>query len=365
LSCKLAELLLGLGVLWVAAGADCRQRLSRYSAPPPVLSAAPTLEEIVQVVHHNTARVQTLSTGSATLSGSGFPSLRANLALEQTRRVRLQASHSISGLEFDLGSNDEEIWMWLRRSEPPAMYLCRHEHLPASPMRHVLPIDAEQLVEAFGLLRFDTGATHEGPYRVGAGRLQIRSQMDRPEGRLTRVTVIDERMGWVLEQHLYDAAGRHLATVRANRHQVDPASGATLPRHVEFQWPAANLSLALRLDALVVNQPIRADLWNRPSYPNYPIVDLADPNRTARQGMPTASAAAGAGSEPARWSATPPGARPEQAAPGTPSRPIVLPEQAGPATPIPLERFEALLPHASDPRASPYGQATPPRSGLR
>ncbi len=264
-------------LLAVCGGAQCPQQIWRQQPTVlPILSPAPTRDEIIRTVNRNTDQVRSLSTNSATLDGPGFPSLRASLFVERPGRFRISASHVVTGKELDLGSNDELFWMWIRRSQPPAMYFCRHDRFAGSRMQRMIPLRPEQIVEAFGLIRFDPDGSHEGPFPSGPDRLQMRSVIEGASGPMTRIVVVDAKMGWPLEQHLYDQSGKYLATVRASGHRLDPASGAYLPHNIEMQWPQAQLSLSINVRHYRVNQPIPPEVWTKPEEPGFRNVDLAN-----------------------------------------------------------------------------------------
>jgi hypothetical protein len=178
-----------------------------------------------------------------------------------------------------LGSNEELFWVWIRRNQPPAMFFCRHDQFPYSNARQVMPIEPDWIIEALGLTRLDPAVPHQGPFPLGNGRLEIRSVRPGPGGDLTKITVVDEARGVVLEQHLYDARGQRLATALTSRHLADPASGAILPRSVEIQWPPAQLTMRLDIASLRINalSPDSQALWVKPEYQGYPNIDLADP----------------------------------------------------------------------------------------
>jgi hypothetical protein len=302
-------------LFFVASGANCNHALWRHpNLPPAALSTAPTLDEIIGVVNRNTRLVQTLASSQATIGGSGFPTLRAHLAIEKPRRFRLRATHALTGPEIDLGSNHEVFWLWLRRSQPPAMYFCGHDQFAGSAMRRLIPVQPEQIVEAFGLVTLDPQATHQGPEPAQGGRLRLTSTTQGPEGPLTRVTIVDERMGWVLEQHLYDASSRHLATVKTSRHRQDPRSGAYLPRTIEMYWPIAQISFTIDIDRYQVNELVSPELWVKPEEPGYPNINLANPSVAATMGGPAAPSAA-----PLRPAPTTAGALPDQSASARPS----------------------------------------------
>ncbi len=268
--------------LFATSGAMCQQWTRQYTQPR-TLPVSATLVQIETVVNDNANRVQSLQSTKATLSVSGAPtSLRANVAMEPPRRLRLTADAPFGGRELDLGSNDEIFWLWLKRSQPPALFVCRHDQFAMSNARQIMPVEPDWLVEAVGLPRFDTSQPLDGPTPVGSGRLQIRSHRPSVLGDMTKVTIIDAWDGTVVEQHLYDPQGHLLATALTSRYKRDPASGAALPRSIDIQWPTTQPPISLHLEVTdwLVNvvTPDHVAKWAKPEYPGYPEVNLADPN---------------------------------------------------------------------------------------
>ena len=246
--------------------------------PPRVLPIGATLDDVIRVVNDNTARVQSLYSTEASISVPLTPSLRANLAWERPRRLRLRAETSLAGPELDVGSNDQLFWFWVKRMEPPAVLYCRHEQYQQSAAPRMLPVQPDWIPEAIGLVTFEPGAQHSGPYPTREGQLEIRTVRSGPAGAQTKVTVIDAASAWVLQQHLYDERGQLIASSITSQHQSDPASGATLPRRVEIQVPAHRFSMRLDLRSLQINTPgSNAALYELPAYQNANLIDMADP----------------------------------------------------------------------------------------
>jgi len=312
-----------LVTLFAASGANCNQWVRSYSQPRTLPEAA-TLDQIVGRINSNAAKVQSLEANSATVS-TGALSVRANIALQTPRRLRLVASGPLaSGPVLDLGSNDELFWLWTKQNQQPALFFCRHDQYAMSNARQIMPVEPSWLLEAIGLVHIDTSQPIEGPWSVGRERVQIRSRQASMLGDLSKVTVVNAWDGTVLEQHLYDPQGQLLATARNARYQHDPVSGAALPRATDLQFPTAQISLHLDVTDWRVNTiaPDNLTLWTKPVYPGYPDVDLADPNlRFAIPGAP-----------PPASGAAPPGAGVPPAAAGiSPSAPV-------PAAGLPLPR---------------------------
>jgi hypothetical protein len=237
------------------------------------------LEDVARVVNANSARIQQVQVTNATLTVDGMPSLQASFALERPRRFRLTADTNFTGREIDLGSNDQLYWIWIKRDHQRAIYFGRHDEYYRSGGRSILPVPPTWLIEALGVIEFDLTGEHEGPYRREAGRLEIHSRIATPTGELVKIIVIDDRHGWVLEQHVYDASypDQILASATASDFNYYPAQGVSLPRHVEIRLPPASLSFAMRIDQHVINH-LYSDpeqLWTLPDIPGYDMVDLA------------------------------------------------------------------------------------------
>lgn len=264
----------------------------RPSGPkPPMLPQSPTLEELIDRVNRNSARIGAFYTNRAILSIEGFPSLRADIAYQYGRRFRLRAHNLIGSTEVDLGSNDELFWVWIKRNQPPAVFFARHDQFANSPVQQSVPIDPQWLVEALGVVRFDPAVEHKGPVPSPGGRFEVRSFIHSPSGEMTKITVIDIH-GWVLEQHLYNAQGKLLASAIASNHAFDPVSGISLPRNIEIRWPSSSRTLSITLNELHLNQldDNSTALWEMPKIPTQYIDMTHPPKAQTRRSQPTVQA---------------------------------------------------------------------------
>ncbi|MDY0167200.1 MAG: hypothetical protein RBS80_11695 [Thermoguttaceae bacterium] len=272
-------LLVFLG-LFASLGASCHNMVHRLGQPAVrVLPPTASLEQVIETVNRNSGGIHAFSSMEASISSPGMPTLRANLAYHRPQRFRLRAQTAMTGAEVDLGSNDELFWFWIRRSEPPAVYFCRHEQLATSQARHALPFDPSWLIEALGVVEFDPALPHQGPYPLPGDRFEVRTVRETPQGPVTKSTVIDAASGWVVEQHLYDAAGQRMASAVAEQHRRDPLTNLVLPRVVKIESPQAQFSMRINLGNVQINRLSGnpAELWSMPRYPGAAVVDLGAP----------------------------------------------------------------------------------------
>lgn len=275
-------------LLVAASGAQCHRPNYANNAAygPRVLTQNPTLGDVMQAVNDNSAKIRSLYTTDATLTVPDAPSLRTSLAVERPRRLRMRAETAITGAELDLGSNDERFWFWIRRNVPPTIYFCRHDQFATGAAGQFVPIEPQWLIDAVCSPSFDPALQHSPPQRNANGRLEIRTLLPTAAGTMTKVTVVDDSRGWVLEQHLYDERGALTAVAMLNRHARDPGSGAVVPQEIEIRSPATQFSLKFEVRQWIVNS-IPADptqLFTMPTVSGWNVVDLGNPNpRTVPQ----------------------------------------------------------------------------------
>ncbi len=280
---RVARGLLLLLLVFSGSGATCNRALRNPFAAvgppaPEVLQPGASLEQITAAVNQNTSRVLSYSTNNASITVPGMPSiplLRGNIAAQRPNRFRMQASTSLTGPEVDVGSGDQAFWLWVRRNNPPALYFSRHDQFVGSAAQQAMPVQPQWLLSALGLVEFKPTDYHEGPLPHGNGTLELRSVMQTETGTQTKITVIDARRAWVLEQHLYDSHGTRLASAVARSHRYYPQHGVSLPGQVEIRLPSAQLEMSIDVGTLQLNQLAEnPQLWSMPVLSGYPQIDL-------------------------------------------------------------------------------------------
>jgi hypothetical protein len=251
---------------------------------PMAFQGPPSLEQIAQ--HINSNPVKTLEAERARISLDGLPTLTARLAIERPRNLRFRVETGLTGPELDVGSNPEMFWMWAKRNE--AVFYARHDQFAGSNARQLVPIQPEFITEALGLMYFDPAGKHEGPFDRGNHRLELRSKILAPDGELTRVMIVNNVYGWILEQHLYDPSGQLIASAKTSNHRHYPVEGASLPHKIEIQLPPAQLAFTLDVSQYRINalSSSAEQLFTMPKFEGAQMVDVADPNFQPPQPTP-------------------------------------------------------------------------------
>jgi hypothetical protein len=306
LFCSSAWLWLVLVVI-CGSGATCQRPMlvnpfgPAGPAAPQVLAPGASRDQIVAAVNQNSAKIHSISVTGASITipdMMGLPILSGNIAAERPGRFRLTAGTAITGQEIDLGSNDELFWMWVRRNQPPAVYICRHDQFANSAIRQMMPIEPSWLLAALGIVNLDSAQVFDGPVPHGDGKVELRSLLPSAAGTLHRVTLIDAERAWVVEQHVYDpTTNTLLASAVAESHRYYPLEQVSLPDRITIRLPSAKLALTIALGTVQINQIAgdRQQLWTLPAFDGYPQHDLGGaPASMPVPGRPAAHSTLGA-----------------------------------------------------------------------
>jgi hypothetical protein len=256
-----------------------------------------TLEDVIAAVNANTARVYTYSASGATIRPPNMPiALSGGILLERPSRFRVYAGTAVTGPEIDFGTNEELLWMWMRLSETPGVYVWRRDQFARSQAQQMMPIDPDWLPSALGLVEFEPHGQHQMRL-LPDRRLEVVSAIPGPSGTLTRVCVVDPTRAWVLQQHLYDASGAPVVTALASGHRYYPEHQVSLPQRIEVQVPAAQWALAIDVGQVQLNGTLGdpGQLWRPPQIEGSPQMEMSAGSGGLAVGDPTTGNGSGAG----------------------------------------------------------------------
>ncbi len=143
------------------------------------------------------------------------------------RRTSGSRSNSTVGQEADIGSNDKGFWFWVKDKKEQAIYVCDYENVNASPL--AVTMQPDWIMEAMGLREISEreAATINADQGRQAGPTDPDPAPQGPKGEtLTKVTVVDETTGEILEHRLYSGAKEKLlasATISQTRRiKIEP-----------------------------------------------------------------------------------------------------------------------------------------------
>jgi hypothetical protein len=228
----------------VAAGllffGGCRAVDPFRSVTPPapvIFESAPDLRQLTQAINANSAAVRQLSC-DVHVRIDGVPPLSGTLIVEKPRRMRLKAGLvGISEMGIDVGSNDDEFWVWNKTAiggQVPTILHDRHNEFALSAARQSLPLEPQWVIDAIGLMTLPEDATLQGPFVRPDGRYELRQELTTAGGKTTKTIVVDSKTGLVYQQSIYDANQNLLAYVDAVHHEYFAEHQTSLPRQIKI-----------------------------------------------------------------------------------------------------------------------------------
>lgn len=267
--------------------AGCSSMRDRVAASPrPKTSKGADAEQFFASWNGNVKKIDSVLCDSVDVDGSSqgqsYP-LRGKLAFQQPNRFRMLGKFA-GNSEVDLGSNEDTVWFWIRRAEPPAVYFCNREELKNVKM--ALPFQPDWIVEALGVRPLNPDEYRETPGTPDYLLLVADAKSPAGESILKRV-VVDRQTGQVEAFEIYSHERKLLAKAQVLEYSNDLPGQVYLPRKIRILWPDADTKLTISLSrrATQVNtlsQELASSLFTfRPDeYVGARPVDLA---RAARQ----------------------------------------------------------------------------------
>ena len=253
---------------------------------PCSLSKTPTVAEIVDHLNTNTDKIQGWRASSVRIRAQSVPiPLNGSMVVERDHRLRLEVT-SVAGKEVDLGSNDEQIWLWMRPrgQQPPAIYHAAHADMDVARQQMPMPFEPAWLMEALCIAPISADNVEmEG--EPGVASIKLVSHHDLPGGqRIKKVITVHACHGYVMEHTCYNAQEQAIVRVLLQDYRLDTESGAVMPHHIKLDWPQAEMSLAMDMGHIEVNPTqISPMVWALPQIPGTPMVNLGDPRLTGLQ----------------------------------------------------------------------------------
>jgi hypothetical protein len=251
---------LGLCSLLMLAGCESSNWGFLRKAPdqgiPPTRPA--TAPELVAYLNQNSMSLKSLTCQDVDIDCTqGIQSIggiRGRMACEQPRDFRLTAS-MLGKTEIDLGSNDQEFWYWMAKSNPPYQFFCSYEDLRTKHVPLPFPFQPEWVMETLGMATYPVN----GQYQLVSKRdsLELIQDTVSLQGQPVRKVVVFNRNnmkngGQIRAYILRDMNGKDICSAQIQ--DVQRVGGVVVPYKVQLDWPAERLKLSMQINKPNLNQ---------------------------------------------------------------------------------------------------------------
>jgi hypothetical protein len=250
--------------------------------PDPTPGALPTTVELVNYLNKRSQEVESIECRNldvdarARLQSVG---MSGYLFCRKPRDFRMTGKVMGSPM-VDIGSNGQEFWFWMSKSDPAGLFYCNHAEVAEA--RLPFPFQPEWVMEALGM----------GTYTV-SDRMKVESTRDTislveealsPQRQPIRKVVVFRRgelrdgQPRVIAHELRTPTGQVICSAKIERMQQDPATGAMVPQAVRLSYPSENMELKLALSDVRLNASLEdraAGLFTRPRLADVPTYNLA------------------------------------------------------------------------------------------
>jgi hypothetical protein len=289
----------------------------------PMNEPVPAVASLVESINRNAAPLSGL-TASTTVSvnqarfGGG---VSGQLSLERPRNFRLALERGLGTPVVDVGSNDDEFWVWTKDSKEKAIYVGQYGEGGTVPPDLIFQPD--WIVEALGLRPIPPDEAAQ--IKIARGKepgtwILTHIRPDGHGGRLVKRTVYDEAARHVRQHIFLGPDGQTpIAVVTPSLYKTFPVERldtlgsapqqVELPQKIHLQLLASDdpndrLVMDLALRDVRINPSFtetnRAALFSVPSYSGYQVVSLtpvggyAPPRARQSRGVPPARRRSGA-----------------------------------------------------------------------
>ncbi|MCZ6652506.1 MAG: hypothetical protein O7D91_05695 [Planctomycetota bacterium] len=193
--------------------------------------------------------------GKITFEDGTFKTADGTFRLHYGRPSRLCfQTRGFGGKYFEVGCNEDVCWFW-EQFEKDVMTIGTRQAMTDAAMERGIPINAEELMDALGVLLVDpdTTGTNGARYRVDADHHQLLYEQVVGAGQavITKEYWLSRREPFLIERVLYrDADGRVIMDARLADYKRLAEGGALVSKHVEIEWPLNQCALKLNFDRL-------------------------------------------------------------------------------------------------------------------
>ena len=244
---------------------------------PEVMKANPSLDEVINAVNANSARVNALTSEDGTLGVSSSPwTARCRMAFRRNSNIRLVGNLNMVGPVVDVGSDGDIFWFWFKNQEPNQISYCKLDEYAQSTMRDQIPVDPAWFPESLGIMKIDPADVVEGPVVDRDSTVKLVLKRTRPEGDYFEYLYLESKTAAVKRLDVRSPVTDEILSVAYDDYQIDPDYNVVLPKKVTISRSSVKDRLFIDLGTLRVN-PSELSLAFSPPDPSElgaPLVDI-------------------------------------------------------------------------------------------
>jgi RNA polymerase sigma factor (sigma-70 family) len=212
----------------------------------------PTVEALIAYLNRNARRIPALRCTNCTLDvrhervGVG---LAGYMVCERPNRVRFIAK-VLGQPAIDLGSNEQEYWLWSSQAEPQSLFRSDRTGEPVKNRRGwPLIYKPDWLLDILGMAEYDPARIDS--LRLTKQHLELTETIRSPQGQLVRKVIVLHRSERFSPQSqiaailFKDAEDNLLLRADIKRGFVDKETGARLTREAVITFPCEHLEVRL------------------------------------------------------------------------------------------------------------------------
>ena len=186
--------------------------------------------------------------------------LSGSMMYEKDRNFRLNVS-SFFGKELDMGSNNEQFWVWSRRVDPKAtMFFADHDNLYKTRLR--TPFVPLWIMNALGYRVIDPNED-QAYFKETEEHLIVSRNVISPTGEpLVKRAYIDKKTHRVVAYYLYGTDGIEITMTQIGYYDDG------LPRKIYMRWNEENVVMDFIFNNPKVNESMDSNNFELPNYKN-------------------------------------------------------------------------------------------------
>ena len=278
--------------LLLILASSCNGLKDHRVAPPPR-----PVEAIVAHVNANNTRLKgpfyaPVVSVSATLYDEDGKrhdfDLRGPLVYQHPRSVWLRLDHALEENQMQLGSNDAEYWLVIRR-DFSTMWWGKYEHV-GKPCVRPMPIDPTRAPDALGMIELPFGVP-AGPLRICDERVDrlLYGRVDPMTGVMAdREYAVDRfEPNMIREVRYFDRLGQEEMHVWLDDYKPLGDGGPLMARKVRIEWPLDKGRLRMEIEGLTVRDDVHPQAFVRPAEPPEGIRDVVQVDESCESGTTT------------------------------------------------------------------------------